>query len=745
MAPQDSLLFADEGDQKEAPSAHQPWKILIVDDERDVHESTLLAIGRECICNRKLQFLHAYNAAEARDILNREQDIAVILLDVVMESDDAGLRLVHHIREELRLHDTRIVLRTGQPGYAPELDTISRYEINDYKSKSELTRIKLFTTLTAAIRAYAQIRALNLSRRGLETIIKASKELLYLRGYGEFASGVITQLAGLLHLPEEGLVCVKQGDQDLTDRGELKVIAAAGSYSQFVLKPLNTIHANEVVELVFEAARTRQNLFLEDATCLYFGTQDGSEMLVYLASGTYTREEDRQLLELFSTNISACIDNVRLLEQRHEYAYQDQLLGIPNRLSFLQAIDTRLLQQTPDQMIVLIDIDQFGALNDTIGSQNGDRLLKQIAVRLQQHFRQQLVARISGDTFAILGESYLLKPEAISAVFEQAFSIANNLHMLSATQGRVMLEQQEKATDVIAQANVALKRAKQTLRGGYQDYHQSMFKETESRVQLLQGLRQAFDHKRLFMVYQPKIDLSTSQITGLESLMRWRSDEGIFVAPMDFIPVAETSGLIVPLGEWALRVSLVRIGQLRRDSGLDLNVSVNVSMVQFAHPSFLDMLDDALAFAEAEPDWLELEITESFAMHDQATVQQLIENIHQRGIRISIDDFGTGFSSLSYLENLKVHSLKIDKSFVDRIGTPDADTRIPETVLSLGKALDLTVVAEGIETAEQYEWLKQHGCHLGQGYYFAKPLTDKDVKHWLQEYAANHHYRASNA
>ncbi len=744
MAPQDSVLFADEGDQNEPLSTPQPWKVMIVDDEKDVHESTLLAIGRERICSRPLHFIHAYNAAEARELLANDHDIAVILLDVVMESEDAGLRLVHHIREELGRKDTRIVLRTGQPGYAPELDTITRYEINDYKSKSELTRIKLYTALTAAIRAYSQIRAVNLSRRGLETIIKASKELLYLRGYGEFASGVITQLAGLLHLPEEGLVCVKKGDEDLSDRSELQVIAAAGNYRRYVLKPLNCITASDVVELVFETARTRQNLFTERATSLYFNTPDGSEMIVYLASGTHTNEEDKQLLELFSTNIAACIDNVRLLEQRHEYAYLDQLLHIPNRLSFLQAIDSQLIHQKDNQLVVLIDIDQFGALNDTIGTQNGDRLLKQVALRLQQRFKNQMVARISGDTFAILGDSDLLRPENVAATFEEPFTIAKNLHMLSATQGRVEAHSQDKATDVIAQANVALKRAKQTLRGGYQNFHQNMLKETESRVQLLQGLRQAFDHKRLFMVFQPKVELASLEVTGFEALMRWRTDEGLYVAPMEFIPVAESSGLIVPLGEWALRVSLVRIGQLRRDSGLNLHVSVNVSMVQFAHPNFLDMLDEALSFAEADASWLEIEITESFAMHDQTAVQKLVNEIDRRGIRISIDDFGTGFSSLSYLENLNVHSLKIDKSFVDRIADGQADTRIPETILNLGSALQLDVVAEGIETEAQMEWFRNRGCGHGQGYFFAKPLPENKVKEWLMEYQKGLPTRGSN-
>lgn len=731
MAPQESLLFADERDQHDKVLPPQPWKILIVDDEKDVHESTTLAIGRELICDRPLNFLHAFTAAEAKRVLCDEAHIAVVLLDVVMESEDAGLQLVHFIREELGLSDTRIILRTGQPGYAPELNTISQYDINDYKSKSDLTRIKLYTALTSAIRAYSQIRALNASRRSHAAIVRASKELLCQRNYNDFASKVITQLAHLLQLPEDGIACIKHGNADLSQRADLLIMGSTGNFRRYSCKPLTSLSDDHVTEWVFEAARTRQHLFTEEATCLYFSSPGNAELVVFLAAGLKINGDIRDLLDLFATNIAACIDNVRLLEQRHEYAFLDQLLNIPNRLSFLKALERQLANSDRNQQVVLIDIDQFGALNDTIGSQNGDRLLKQIASRLQHTFNEHIVARISGDTFGLLGDTDKLSPEAVSHVFSHPFEIAKSPHLLSATQGRVLLGSQTHAAEVIAQANVALKRAKQTLRGGFQDFHQDMLAETENRVQMLQGLRAAFENRRLFMVYQPKIMLDTGRVCGFEALMRWRNAHGEFVSPMDFIPVAESSGLIVPLGEWALRESLSRINALRAQSGMALHVAVNVSMVQFAHPDFLNMLDSALQDCGADPESLDLEITESFAMHDQTTVQTLVKAIHDRGIRISIDDFGTGFSSLSYLESLNVHSLKIDKSFVDRIATPQPDTRICEMILRLGQALQLSVVAEGIETPEQMKWLQAQGCDLGQGYHFARPLTHEQLDDWF--------------
>lgn len=731
----DELTFADETDS-ELEAEQQPlWSVLIVDDEKDVHETTTLALGREIICGRKLHFEHAFSAEQARQILREKSDFAVILLDVVMEHEHAGFDLVRFVREELNIHDTRIILRTGQPGYAPELETISKYEINDYKAKSELTRNKLFTTLTASIRSYSQIRALEQSKRGLETIIRASKELLYLRGFREFASGVITQLSGLFQVPEEGLVCVKSYGNCKKQTKDLQIVAAAGHYRDYMLKPLSDINRRHIVEPIQQAINQKAHLFSEDVSCLYFATPDQAEMIVYLAAGMKARSEELQMLELFSTNIAASIDNITLLEQRHEYAYRDQLLGIPNRLSFLQSIESQLEKHTPDLQVVIIDIDQFAALNDTIGTENGDLLLKKISDRLRNTHNDLLVARIAGDTFGILGPCNAFSTESIAQCFEAPFEINEARHTLSATQGIVALDDQTAATEVLAQANIALKRAKQTLRGSCETFHKDMLKETESRVHLLQNLREAFDHENLFMVYQPKINLQSGELSGFEALMRWRTPKRDFIAPDQFIPIAEASGLIVPLGDWALRTALVEIKKLRASTNLDISMAVNVSVVQFAHPRFTEMLEGALSFSEADPHWLELEITESFAMHDFNTVKNLIQRISNLGIRFSIDDFGTGFSSLSYLEKLKVSSLKIDKSFVDRINEKSCDSRIPETILRLGQALNLEIVAEGVETAFQAKWLKENQCDIAQGYHFAKPLPREAITEWI----ANNH------
>lgn len=728
----DELVFAEEFDEPPKITANRDtWKILIVDDEKDVHEATLLALGREEICNRPLAFEHAYSSLEAKEILEHDNNFAVILLDVVMENEFAGIEFVHHVRENLGILDTRIILRTGQPGYAPELESITKYEINDYKSKSELTRSKLFTVITSSIRAFMQIRELEQNKDGLERIISASKELLYLRNYKQFAEGVVKQLTEFFNLPKEGFACLEHTNGKALESESANVIAATGAFESYLEQPVSEINDAALVTRLKDASSNKRHLFDSEYSCFYFETPEGTEMLVYLTGHIQLNETDLRLIELLSTSISAGIDNVTLLEQRHANAYQDQLLGIPNRLSFLQFIQQQLNEQQTNLSVVMIDIDQFAAINDTIGTENGDILLKQLSQRLREQHKGQLVARISGDTFGIVGIDEHLSKNTISQCLTQPFLVHDSEHFLTVTQGQVQIDNQRTAMEVLAQANTALKRAKQTLRGSSVQFHKDMLAETESRVHLLQSLKQAFDREGLYMVYQPKVNVTNGSLVGFEALMRWKTIDGRFIPPDQFIPLAETSGLIVPLGEWALRTSLLELKKLRAKSGLDLTMAVNVSVVQFAHPNFVSIIESALAFSECEPSWLDLEITESFAMHDMESVQNIISELSRRGIRISIDDFGTGFSSLSYLEKLKVNTLKIDKSFIDRIQADDVDTRIPETILKLGQSLGLQVVAEGVETALQHEWLKSNSCDLAQGYLFAKPLESQDIHDWI--------------
>jgi diguanylate cyclase (GGDEF)-like protein len=576
----DELLFADDLPQDDRlPS--QVWRVLIVDDEPDVHRATTFALSDVMIMGRTLEFLHAYSSEQAVSILRQETGIAVILLDVVMESEHAGLELVRIIRQSLKLSDVRIILRTGQPGQAPEIETIHDYDINDYKTKSELTRTKLYASITSAVRAYQQIRALD------------------------------------------------------------------------------------------------------------------------------------------------------------ELAFYDRLSRLPNRNRFIDLVEEQLKQAGgKDQVIAILDIDDFAEVNDALGHQQGDRLLQAVAERLRSKLGQDiLLARIGGDTFGLMGRVSTLYPFGLLDLFHEPFSVLDGSMVVTATLGLVRLNDvRGGGLDALKDANIALKRAKKNRRGSYVLYSPEMGFDIRERVRLLRGLRSAVDNERLFIVYQPQIHLDTGRVVGLEALLRWRDDKDGFVPPDQFIPLAETSGLIVVLGDWVLRTACHELMRFQGMGWPKLRMSVNVSQVQFRHPAFLAKLQAALLDTGINPGDLELELTESIAMEDAGFILDTLTAIKALGISIAIDDFGTGYSSLSQLRQLPVDRLKIDRVFVGELDHEVQGGHIANMVVELGRNLGLTVIAEGVEEEAQAQALRAMGCHEAQGFLYARPLAVQDLKNWLIEH-----------
>lgn len=554
------------------------WRLLIVDDEPDVHRATTFALNGLSIFGRALEFLHAYSAEQAIAILRDERDIAVVLLDVVMEREDAGLALVKVIRRDLNLNDVRIILRTGQPGYAPEIETIHAFDINDYKTKSELTRAKLYATITAALRTYEQIRALD------------------------------------------------------------------------------------------------------------------------------------------------------------DLAFYDHLSRLPNRNRFINVIDERLAKEAPgDTVVAILDIDDFSEINDSLGHQQGDRLLQAVAQRLTAALGiTTVVARIGSNAFGLMGPAGSLDPIALLNLFHSPFQVQDDSMLVTATIGLVRLtDTKEAGRGAIKDANIALKRAKKNRRGSFVVFTQDMGIEIRERVRLLQGLRSAVDTNRLFVVYQPQVLLATGQVVGMEALLRWRSDDGRYVPPERFIPLAEASGLIIALGDWVLRMAcheLVRIHALGLPA---LRVSVNVSQLQFRNPDFVEKLVKAVADTGVDASCLELEITESVAMEDADFMLERFAAIKAIGVTIAIDDFGTGYSSLSHLRQLPIDRLKIDRAFVNELSSDILGGPIAAMVIELGRNLNMMVIAEGVETGEQAAILREMGCHEGQGFFYSEPLAPPELKEWL--------------
>lgn len=716
----------DDGDGAAATSAMPPWQVLIVDDDADVHRATEMALRDLSIEGRPMQLLHAYSRQEAMAVVAQHEDLAVILLDVVMESDDAGLKLVHDVRNTLKRESLRIILRTGQPGYAPELDTIRHYDINDYRTKSELTRVRLFTSLTVAVRVYRQMRAHEQTRRGLEMVVRASTDLSKLHGMHLFAQGVVSQLCALLGIEPEGLICAQAG---LQGQGEpARVIAAAGRYGDLIQRPLSELGLPRVQAALQRCLDERHSHF-DDGLALYFATSDGRGLAAYVDHPAPLLALDRHLVEVFCSSMSAGFENVLLYGQLVDQAYVDPLLHIPNLNQMLQTLSSAPARHTPATLAVL-DVDGFADINDMLGHGFGDAVLRAVSNRLREQTSAACsLARLGADVFGVLGPADEVTAERLQNLFAVPFMIQQQSVRLSATMGLVRLDEHaDRGADLLKDAHLALKRAKGQRRGTACYFSPEMGQEARARMQLLDSLRTATGSSQLFAVYQPKVCLKTARVLGLEALLRWRRPDGEMVPPDRFIPLAEQAGLMMVLGSFVTHTACVTLRRLHEAGHTTLTMAINVSHAQLREPDFVPLLAHTLQETGVAPGAIELEITESMAADDLTLIQQRLQDIRALGLSVAIDDFGTGFSSLSVLRHLQAQRLKIDRSFIAEI---EHDSRIARMVVQLGQLLGMQVIAEGVETQAQHAMLQAMGCDEGQGWLFAHPMEEGALLTWL--------------
>lgn len=709
------------------------WRVLIVDDEKDVHSATTFAMRNTEVIGRPLKFLHASSSSEACHILTTVKDIAVIMLDVVMETPNAGLDLVDVIRNELGIKDSRIILRTGQPNQAPEIDVIRDYDINDYKLKSELTQSRLFASLTTAVRTYKQIHMIEAGRRGLGIIVKSSAELLTQKGVNEFAEGVIVHLSGLLSIKPEGLICVRRHGN--YESGKAHIIAAAGHYTKLIDCPLDELVEETARRALSTCIDSRRNSYEGHGIALYLGSAERGDMACFVSSIDAFAEVDEKLLEIFCSNITICADNLELVKRLSQYAYYDVLIGLPNRNALVEEIDRSLHCGTSaEYSLSMVDIDNFAEINASLGQEYGDKLLKSVGKRIEHYFPMPcVVARVAGDTFAVFGPSATIDQKRLLAPFEKPFDIGSEEQIISVTAGIVPLaETRGSGDEAVKDASIVLKTAKNHSRGEVVLFKHDMVKDAHDRLGMLRHLRAGFELGQLFMVYQPKLRLADKVVTGFEALVRWRDQSGNLISPENFIPLAEQSGLIIRLGTWILQASLETLRGLHEQGWSHCHMSVNLSVAQLQHPDFLTTLKDSVEHAGVDPRFVDLEITESLAVTDIDTTLEQLNKIKAMGFTLSLDDFGTGFSSLNYLQKMPIDYLKLDKTLIDAIAS-QSGKEVVEMILHLAERLSLEVVAEGVEKRSQVAFLEQLNCSYAQGFYYAKPLEKDALNLWLSK------------
>ncbi len=416
-------------------------------------------------------------------------------------------------------------------------------------------------------------------------------------------------------------------------------------------------------------------------------------------------------------------------------ALHDALTGLPNRVLFAERLDRAVASVSHRgelAAVLCLDLDRFKEVNDTLGHAAGDLLLKEVAIRLQDCVREtDTVARLGGDEFAIIQFGPLEPTDAedlcrrLLKRIAAPFRIENHDVCIGLSVGVALAPHDGQSTQqLLKNADIALYRAKAEGRDTYRFFAPGMDAELQARKATERDLRRALAEGQIELHYQPFAEADNQRITGVEALMRWHHPERGMISPGEFIPIAESTGLILPLGEWALWTACK---QAKRWDGITM--SVNLSPVQFRHPDLVDLVGTVLCETGLEPARLELEITEGVLVQDTAAALGTLQGLKALGVKIAMDDFGTGYSSLSYLHRFPFDKLKIDQSFIRTLGKDANAAAIIRAILGLGKSLGLQTTAEGVETAGQMEFLQQEGCDLVQGYYLGRPAPASHVEH----------------
>jgi diguanylate cyclase (GGDEF)-like protein len=448
-------------------------------------------------------------------------------------------------------------------------------------------------------------------------------------------------------------------------------------------------------------------------------------------------------LEIANAKLATSRDHAESVAKRMQYhAHHDALTGLPNRILLNDRITTELAHARRNQGMVallFLDLDRFKIINDSLGHAVGDQLLRVIARRLGNCVREEdTVARLGGDEFMVVlpnisgsSDAGRISRKIIDCLVDPISCNGHELHITTSVGISIYPYDGTDSETLIKHADISMYRAKELGRNKAVYFTAEMNAGSRKQLALETNLRQAIAKDQLKLFYQPKIDISRNTIIGVEALLRWEHPTMGMVNPMEFIPVAEDSGLIVPIGEWVLKTAFTQLKQWHNAGFPDLTVAVNLSSAQLSRPGFEDVVAKALQAADVAAGMTELEITENLAMENIESAIAILEKLKNLGITIAMDDFGTGYSSLSYLRRLPIDIVKLDQSFVREIPGSHEDILIAQTIIAMTQSLNLTLIVEGVENVKQLNFFRQQGCHIVQGFLFSKPVEAGEILNML--------------
>ncbi|NIY93106.1 EAL domain-containing protein [Vibrio diazotrophicus] len=710
------------------------WKVLTVDDDKGYQQSLIYSLNDLEVNGRSVEVLSANSATEAAYILSQHNDIALILLDVVMEQDDAGLRLVETVRNVQGNSLVRIILLTGQPGFAPRKDVMLQYDINEYWNKSEVDHETLKSITVANFRSWQSMIELDKARMGLQLLVDASRKIASKYDANTFIQVVIKEIVGLFGGFGEPSLCVLRVDKAMNCEQAL-VVASSGVTGVEQGEPLPDEIKLKFVKLCRESIAEKNHKFQNNLSVLYFsGDSDGSYYYLVLAETKQCLSDYHiRLLQVFSENISSGFMQIALVNQLSKLAYQDSDLNVKNKNWLLRELDVMNQDELSELEMLVVELDDYDTHAISFDRQSLMALIGSVCQRLVDAFHtSSVVSRVGSDRFAILhSRGFALTDDELISLSSLPHSVGEFQVRCTLTFARVELKQLANypAQQILHMARSLLcsARDKKMQVVTYEpSYRESLIRD----YQILGDLKSAIESKEFYIVLQPKCDLKTGRAVGLEALLRWKKQETT-IPPNIFIPIAERSGLINKLDTIAAKLTFEALHRLE-DAGYSLPTSINATVQDLTDPEYIALLLDLVRGENLNPDLIEVEITESQTMESYLEIKPILDHLHNAGIKISIDDFGTGYSSLSHISQLGVDTIKIDISFVRHLHEDMASQQVVDLVVSLAGLFDFSVVAEGVETDEQRNALLERGCTLGQGYLYARPMMVDELLVWLK-------------
>ena len=677
---------------------------------------------------------HKQNLLELVDIRKALEESAIVAITdvrgVITYANDKFTQISKYSREEL-IGNTHRIVNSGYhpPEFFKEMwDTIRagkvwRGEIQNKAKDGTLYWVS--TTIVPFMNEEGKPYQYIAIRTDITSRIRMEKELQ--RALENDFQHTIRQLANLIFKIRRD------------ESGKYRFVLAEGKLADRLSFTTDRVRDKEIRELFPQPVADKLQRKVEEA---YSGRHVhlelhvwGTDFLIHLSPIL----KDHKVCEAVGTAID--ISQRKRAEEKIKYmAYHDLLTSLPNRVQFVQRLESRIEQakkQGGSFAVMYIDLDGFKRINDTMGHMVGDELLKAVGRRLVESVRKKdVAARIGGDEFALLlphmnaADAAACAQRLIKEMGQKYMIHGREMYVTPSIGISMYPDDGHTYEELLQHADAAMYHAKGEGKNQFRFFEPAMIESMKKKLLLESALRKALEENQLRLHYQPQVDIKRNKLIGVEALVRWYHPETGMVPPSDFIPTAEESGLIIPLGEWVLREACRQIKHWHRAGYEPFPVAVNISIRQFMAEGFPNLVQEILAETGLDPHFLELEITESLAS-DFRAAKEILYELKRIGVKVSIDDFGSGYSSLRYLSELPINKLKIDRVFIQELNLKNQS--VIKAMIALAKNLELEVIAEGVETDSQVEFLKAQHCYLVQGYRFFKPMEAAQMEELLQE------------